>query len=47
MDGKNNETKSTKHRERSWTRKEVNLSVHMYFKMKDLSNSEKRKKFKN
>lgn len=38
------ETKSTKYRERNWTREEVVLSVHMYFKMKDLNNSEKKRK---
>lgn len=37
-------TKSNKHRERNWTREEVVLSVHMYFKMKDLNNSEKKRK---
>lgn len=37
-------TKSNKHRERNWTREEVVLSVHMYFKMKDLKNSEKKRK---
>lgn len=38
------ETKSNKHRERNWTREEVVLSVYMYFKMKNLYNSEKKRK---
>lgn len=44
MGNKDNKTESTKYRERNWTREEVVLSVHMYFKMKDLSNSERKRK---
>lgn len=44
MEKNDNKTKSIKYRERNWTREEVVLSIHMYFEMKDLSNSVRKRK---